>query len=458
MWYNGLSMRIFFFGAAGQVTGSCFLVETKRARVLVDCGMFQGSNFNEGRNHDAFEFDPKTIDAVFVTHAHVDHNGRIPKLAHDGFKGKVYATKGTKDLMHIVWADALKIMTYNKKRYGMPLLYHDADVAVAAAHSKGVDYGKKVSVKGVSVTFHDAGHILGSSFIELEADGKRVIFSGDIGNENVPILKDTQGIGKAIDALIIESTYGDRIHETTTQRRAIIKKTVSEALMGGGTLMIPAFSIERTQELIYELNHLIEHEKVLPRVPFYLDSPMAIAALAVYKRYPQYYDKTAKELRESGDDFLKFPGLVLTKTAQDSKKINVDRGSKVIIAGSGMMTGGRILHHAVRYLTDPKNTLLIVGYTAKNTLGRKLYEGKKRVTIMNKRITVKAKVKAIGALSAHGDQKKLIKWAKSAKGSPKHIFVVHGEDHSSGALAKKLSACFKKASVVVPEEGQSFEI
>lgn len=451
-------MKISFCGAARQVTGSCFLVETSRARVLVDCGMFQGSNFNEGRNHDKFEFDPSSIDAVFVTHAHVDHNGRIPKLVHDGFRGKIVATKGTKDLMHIVWADALKIMTFNKRKYGMPLLYHAEDLAVAAAACKGVDYKKSITVRGVTATFYDAGHILGSSFIVLEADGKRVVFSGDIGNENVPILRDTAKIDKKIDALIIESTYGDRIHETTTERRSIIKKAVSEALCCGGTLMIPAFSIERTQELLYELNHLMEHDKSMPRVPFYLDSPMAIAALAVYKRYPQYYDAKAEQLRKAGDDFLKFPGLKLTRTTNDSKKINMNRGPKVIIAGSGMMTGGRILHHAVRYLTDPKNTLLIVGYTARNTLGRKLYEGKKRVTVMNKRITVKAKVKAIGALSAHGDQKKLLKWAKSAKGAPKHIFTVHGEDHSLGALSKKLKSAFKSSNVVIPKEGDSFEI
>ncbi len=434
------------------------MVETSSAKVLVDCGMFQGSNFNEGRNHEKFEFDPSSIDAVFVTHAHVDHNGRIPKLVHDGFKGKIIATKGTKDLMHIVWADALKIMTYNKRKYGMPLLYHGEDVAVAVAACKGVDYKKSITIKGVTATFHDAGHILGSSFVELEADGKRIVFSGDIGNENVPILQDTASINEKVDALIIESTYGDRIHETTTERRKIIKDAVSKALCCGGTLMIPAFSIERTQELLYELSQLMGSDKSIPRVPFYLDSPMAIAALAVYKRYPQYYDAQAEELTKAGNDFLKFEGLKLTRTTSESKRINNDRGPKVIIAGSGMMTGGRILHHAVRYLTDPRNTLLLVGYTARNTLGRKLYEGKKRVTVMNKRITVKAKVKALGALSAHGDQKKLLKWAKTAKGAPKHIFAVHGEDHSLGALSKKLKAQFKNSNVIIPEEGDSFEI
>lgn len=460
-------MKLTFLGASRGVTGSCFLVETKKTRALIDCGMFQGSDFNAQRNHDPFPFDPKTIDIIFVTHAHIDHNGRIPKLVHDGFGGKVYGTKGTIELMQIVWADAVKVMGYANKKFRTPMLFHEEDLMIAATRCRGVNYGERVDFsKGragkpldITVTFHDAGHVLGASFIEFESENKRIIFSGDIGNDNVPILRDTEPIGKPVDVLLIESTYGDRIHETPTERQKILSDAVVSALMRGGTLMIPAFSIERTQELLYEFDDMIEHKKILPRIPIFLDSPLAINAMAVYHRHPEYYDTEAKHLRDAGDDFFQFPGLVVTRTRDESKTINSVKGPKIIIAGSGMMTGGRILHHAMRYLPDPKSALLIIGYCAEGTLGRRLYEGAERVKILGENIPVRARVKAIGAFSAHGDQNKLVRWASTIKGAPQKIYTVHGEPNAATALAHRLQEKFgDKTQVCVPEEGLVVEI
>ena len=450
-------MKLSFLGAAAQVTGSCFLLETERSRILIDCGMFQGSNFNEGKNHDDFPFDPKTINAIFVTHAHIDHCGRIPKLVHDGFRGKIYATKGTIELMKIVWNDALKVMKYNQRDFGMPRLFHEADVTMAISQCRGVKYGQSIHDEdaGVHVMFYDAGHIFGAAFLKIEADGKRIVFSGDIGNENAPILRDTQKIGKQVDVLIIESTYGDRLHESTDERERIIREHIEHAIERGGTLMIPAFTIERTQELLYELNELIEQKKALPEVPIFLDSPMAIAALPVYRRHPEYYDKEAEHLKKAGDDFFKFPGLRLTASASESRSINNVRGPKIIIAGSGMMCGGRIMHHAQRYLDNPRNTVLIIGFCAEGTTGRKLREGAEYVVIHNKKIPVKARVETIDALSAHGDQKKLLWWADTVEGAPASVYITHGEPNAATTLAEHLYNKFEgKSEVVVPEEGE----
>jgi len=460
-------MKLTFLGAARGVTGSCFLIETKKTRALVDCGMFQGSDFNEKRNRAPFPFDPKSIDVIFVTHAHIDHNGRIPKLIHDGFAGKVYATKGTTELMQVVWADALKVMQYDYKKFGAPLLFHEEDLMIASTRCRGVEYEEVIDLSqgragkslDITVTFHDAGHILGSSFIELEAENKRIIFSGDLGNTDVPILRDTSGIKKPVDVLLVESTYGDRKHESRGERQKIILDAITKGLLRGGTLLIPAFSIERTQELLYELNELIERKHTLPRVPIFLDSPLAISAMQVYHRHPEYYDTDAKHLRDAGDDFFQFPGLTLTRSRDESKEINAVRGPKIIIAGSGMMNGGRIVHHALRYLSDPKSTVLIIGYCAEGTLGRRLYEGAEQVTIMGQRVRVRATIKSIGALSAHADQDTIIAWVGTAKGAPKRIYTVHGEPHAATELAHRLQKKFSdKTQVSVPEEGQVVEI
>ena len=453
-------MKLTFLGATRQVTGSLFLLETKKCKVLIDCGMFQGTDFNEARNHDDFAFDVKKIDAVILSHAHLDHTGRVPKLVHDGFRGAVYGTEGTLALAHLVWEDALAIMAYEHRKFGAPLLFHTDDLAPARHACRPIKYNEWIEVKGcVRFRLHDAGHIFGSSFVELSVEGKRLVFSGDLGNRNAPIVRDTQALPENVDILLVESTYGDRLHESHAKRKHIIKEAVETAVKRGGVVMIPAFSLERTQELIYELKQIIRENKGFPQVPIYIDSPLAIKALEVYRKHPEYYDAEAKLLKRMGGDFFKVPGLTMTLTRDESKMINSAKNPKVIIAGSGMMNGGRIVHHLSRYIEDPKSTVLIVGYQAEGTLGRRLYEGASEVNIMGVRKRVHAKVVAVGALSAHADQRKIIEWTTAPKHPPKQVFMIHGEPHAATELAHRLRDRMPvDTQIVVPEEGLCVEV
>jgi metallo-beta-lactamase family protein len=430
-------MRISFFGASREVTGSCYLVESAKGKILIDCGMFQGCKLCGAQNFADFPFDASEIDAVCITHAHLDHTGRIPKLIKAGFRGKVYATPPTAKLATLVLEDAYKIMLSDFKREYRPMLYEEADIEIALKSFVGVTYNKPVKIKDFTVTFKDAGHIFGSSFIEVRTEaGKSAAFSGDLGNEGTQILMPTEQLG-AVDALIIESTYGNRIHEDESTRESKLKTVIERTIKQKGVLIIPAFAIERTQQLLYEMNHLVEN-RLIPRVDIYLDSPMAIKATAIVEEYPQYYDQAAYKLIASGDDMFDFPGLKSTLSKDESKVINSAPKPKVIIAGSGMMNGGRILHHLIRYLGDASTTVLIVGYQAEGTLGRQLYRGDKTVEIYGERINVKAKIESIGAYSAHADQNKLVSWIKEAEAAPKRVYCTHGEEGAATALATRV--------------------
>ncbi len=421
-------------GANREVTGSCHLLQTTHHRLLVDCGLFQGGSYTDMKNFDPFPFDPKEITHVLITHAHLDHIGRLPKLIHDGYTGPMYATKGTCSLIPLILEDAFQIMMYNNQKFDTPMFYTQEDVAKVSTLLQDVPYRKEIPLgNGDYVVYKDAGHIFGSAFLEVVVDKTRIAFSGDIGNDNVPILKDTESLGD-VDILICESTYGDRIHEKTEERNAIINTIITDAARQGGTIMIPAFSTERTQELLYSLNELSEANK-LPSMPFFVDSPLAIDITKVYTSLPEYYDEEALAHLAHGDDFFHFPHLHMTSTKEESKMINTIKPPKLIIAGAGMMNGGRILHHAHRYLSDPQSTLIIVGYQAEGTLGRRLYEGASHVTIFGDRIPVRCKVKAIGALSGHGDQEKLTRWIGSATTKPSQILYVHGETHAATTLS-----------------------
>jgi metallo-beta-lactamase family protein len=450
-------MEITFFGAAHGVTGSCHLVDTGKQRILFDCGMFQGSNFNEGKNNDDFPFDPKSIDILLVSHAHIDHTGRVPKLVRDGFTGKIYMTKATQEFAKLIWDDAHHIMTYDNKKFGSPILYNEVDITDTLHKITGVDYRETVELaEGVTAVFKDAGHIFGSAFIELTVNGKTIAFSGDIGNNNVPILRETDQLGN-IDILLCETTYGDRVHENERTRKEMLLDVITQGVKRGGAIMMPSFSLERTQEIVYLLDELFVKDKTLPDIPIYVDSPLAIRAFPVYKKYTEYYDTQACEKFMKGNDFLDFERLTLTMTREESMKINHVPNPKLIIAGAGMMNGGRILHHAKRYLSDPNATLIIVGYQAKNTLGRKLYEGAEMVMIHKEKIHVKAKILAIGALSAHGDQKKLLSWIRNAEKQPEKVYCVHGDPHASTTFAHKLRDDMG-LKAFVPEEGEMVEI
>lgn len=438
-------MKVHFFGAAGEVTGSNSLVETGDKKIIVDCGMFQGGDFNEAKNHDPLPYSAKDISAVVITHAHLDHTGRLPLLIKEGFTGFFYATPATMELAELVLRDALSVMEHDSIKFGRQVLYSEQDIAEVMEQFKPIDYYHEQDLFGdgsVKIFLRDAGHIFGSAFVELVAEGKRVVFSGDVGSVHVPILRDTDNLPEDIDLLVCESTYGNRLHESDQTRRQILEKAVLEAVKRGGVLMIPSFSLERTQELLYELDKLIEQEHRLPAMSIFLDSPLAIGATKVYRKYTQYYDESAVKLIKSGDDMFDFPGLVLSETKEDSKRINSVRNPKIIIAGAGMMNGGRILHHALRYLSDPQSTLLIIGYQAQGTLGRQIQEGAINVQVMGEKVSVRCAVKTIGAFSAHGDQNKLLDWINSAKNLPKRVCLNHGENDACQVFREKIKEKF----------------
>lgn len=431
-------MKLSFFGAAGEVTGSCYVLEVAKTKIMVDCGMFQGTVFSDDRNHAKFPFDPKSIDAVVITHAHLDHTGRLPKLVAAGFTGRIFATKPTIDLTTIILEDALEVMSYEEEKKGHKMVFSEIDVANVKAYWKATDYGKKVEItKGVTARWHDAGHILGSSFIEIEMEGERIVFSGDLGNRDVPIMRPLEPLPQNVDALILESTYGAHLHEDPKIRTERLREIIIRTVKNNGVLMIPAFAVERIQEILYELHGLIDAHKI-PSVPIYLDSPLAIRATDIFKKYPEYYNVAALRLMSEGETLFEFNELHRTLTRNESRAINNVPSPKVIIAGAGMMTGGRIMHHLRRYLSDRNSTLLIVGFQAERTLGRALLNGAKEVDIYGELVRVNANIEKLGGYSAHADRDALVNWVAAAKKPPKKIFIIHGEQDSREALAHEL--------------------
>lgn len=454
-------MKISFHGAAGEVTGSCMLVETAKTKFIVDCGMFQGSRFAHEENFEPWPFDPKTINFVLLTHAHVDHCGRLPVLSRDGFSGKIYSTPATRDLSEIILLDSAKVIKEEALRHGGSALFKEKDVFQVMNQFWGIEYGKKQKLAiDVTIKFRDAGHILGSATIEVwikeGLKTKKIVFSGDLGNPPAPVVRDTEFIDGA-DFVVIESTYGGRIHESSEMRLDILKRAVLESIGRGGVLMIPSFALERTQELLYELNRLSE-SKQIPRVPIFLDSPLAINALEIYRRYSNLFDDESKKRMADGDDIFKFDGLELAKTTEQSKKINKVSPPKVILAGSGMSNGGRILYHLKLYLPGVKNHMLIISFQSEGSLGRQLRDGAKKVMIDGEPIGVKAKVTAIGSYSSHADQPKLLHWLKQINGpSPKLVFISHGEPKSSLMLADGVKQKLNLNTEVV-EKNKIYEI
>ena len=445
-------MKITFWGGAGTVTGSNYLVETGKTKILVDCGLNQGSHFAEKENFKPFPYDPKEIQAVFVTHAHVDHTGRLPKLLKEGFRGTVYSTPPTKDFAELLLMDSEHLMQMEAQREKEPPLYSTEDVNELMKFWEGIPYHEKVEVGDISVELFDAGHILGSCTVLISGDGKRVVFSGDLGNYPAPIIQPTEPLPDA-DYCVLESTYGDRIHERTENRRDDLEDVVEDTVKSGGVLLIPAFAMERTQELLYHLHQLFE-EKRIPKIPVFLDSPLAIKLTTVYKKYEKYFNPDSKHLAASGDDILNFPELQLTLTTEQSKAINQVPPPKIIIAGSGMSQGGRILHHERLYLSGAKNTILFVGYQSMGSLGRRVLEGEKRVHIFGEEVSVNAKVRSLPAYSAHADQSQLIAWIYPHRERLKKVFVVQGEGEASQVLSQKLRDELA-VDTLIPDKGQS---
>ena len=455
-------IRITFHGGSRDVTGANYLIETDKSKVLVDCGLIQGGLHVEERNFAPFAYDPKTVDALLLTHAHIDHTGRAPKLFKEGFLGKIISTYPTHDLLKVMLEDSQGLMEAEAEREKREPLYTKRDVERALEHSYGVDYGKIIEITDdIRVRFRDAGHILGSAIIEMwvkSAEGeKKIVFSGDLGNSPVPLLRPTELIDEA-EYVLVEAVYGDRIHEDREERKNVLEDAIEDTIAKGGTLMIPAFAIERIQEMLYELNSLVENRRI-PPIPIFIDSPMAINATAVYRKYPQYYNTQATHLIKSGDKLFDFPRLKFTYTSEESIAINDVPPPKVILAGSGMSTGGRILHHERRYLPDPNSMLLIIGYQVAGSLGRRVLDGADEVRIFGEPVAVRARVRAIGGYSAHADQEALAHWVGHIHkgGKLKKVFIVQGEEGPALALRQILRDNLG-IDAVAPVYGESFDL
>lgn len=435
------------------MTGSNYLLESGGTKILVDCGLNQGSHFAERQNFEAFAYNPQDITAVLITHAHIDHIGRLPKLYKDGFHGKIYSTHPTKDFAEFLLLDSEHILNKEAEREGKPPLYTTEDVMAVMNLWQGVDYHASVTVGSFAVQFLNAGHILGSAIVQIEAEGKKIIFSGDLGNYPAPIITPTEML-KDANYCLIESTYGDRVHEGVDERQEHLEDAIEDIVKSGGTLIIPAFAMERTQDLLFHLNELVEHGRV-PRVPVYIDSPLAIKLTEVYRKYQSYFNAETKAVIHSGDDILNFPGLHFTLTTEQSKEINQVPQPKVIIAGSGMSQGGRVLHHELLYLPDPKSMILFIGYQVAGSLGRQILEGAKRVKIFGEEVPVHCTVRVISGYSAHADQPRLLGWLSSMRSTLQKVFVVQGEKESPVVLAQKIRDDLA-LDAVIPEPGQEF--
>jgi metallo-beta-lactamase family protein len=450
-------LKVTFAGGAVTPTGSNFLLDYDGVRILVDCGLYQGGYQAHLENRKDFTYDASSIDYLFITHGHLDHVGRIAKLVRAGFAGKIYSTAPTRDIGELIMLDSMRIINREHESEGIPPIYEEKDVVATMSMWTPLKYHEVLSIKdGLSVRLKDAGHIMGSSMIEFTVNGKKIIFTGDLGNTPSPLLRDTESLEGA-DYLFIESVYGDRNHEHKDHRVEKLKEIMLSTIKRGGTLMIPAFSVERTQELLYHMNEMIENGEI-PRVKIYLDSPLGIKVTQVYKKYAKDFMNTeVNSIIKSGDDIFNFKGLVITESKEDSKAINDDKGAKIIIAGSGMSNGGRIMHHEMHYLSDPKSTLLMVGYQAVGTLGRQLQEGAKVVRIFGEEVRVKCNLENIGGFSAHKDSDNLLKLVETGAATLKKVFVILGEPRSQMFLGQKIHEHYG-LEVKIPTAGEVVEI
>ena len=473
-------MKITFLGATRTVTGSNFLVEAAGKKFLVDCGMWQGKKEMEEENFNEFDFDPKQIDFMLLTHAHIDHSGRIPKLYKEGYRNPVITTKATRDLCSIMLPDSGHIQEQeiewrNRKRMregkeALPPLYTAQDAIDTMEIFKPVNYDEIIEIDpNIYVRFNDAGHMLGSAIIEIwvKEDGKetKAVFTGDLGNNDIPLLSSPTMIDNC-DYLVMESTYGGRLHIRNDEKANLFLNIVSETLDKGGTVVIPSFAVGRTQEILYELNNLKDAQDseefkkkyaTLMKAPVYVDSPLAISATEVFRENANLFDEETQALIERGDNPLEFPGLQFTRTADESKALNEKNESAIIISASGMCEVGRIKHHLKHHLWDPNSTVLFVGYQAPGTLGRRIVDGEKVVRIFGEEIAVNARIEYIEGYSGHADQEWLMNFIYSFITKPKHVFLVHGEPNGQEILKAKIEE-EAKLPVIIPEYGQTYTL
>jgi metallo-beta-lactamase family protein len=441
-----MSIKLKFLGAAQNVTGSRHLLEANGTKILVDCGLYQERQFRV-RNWEPFTCPPESLHAVLLTHAHLDHCGLLPKLVKEGFKGRIYCTPATSEIAQIILLDSAHLQEedaeFKRKRhkregrkgpYPVEPLYTTADAEACFPQFSIVKYKKTIEIgAGVEATFCDAGHVLGSSIIRVKVsrDGqdRTIIFSGDIGRPDRPIVHDPSIVEQA-DYILVESTYGDRVHEGPEDTKKMIADVINSTKQAGGNIIVPSFALERSQELLYYINELLL-EKAIPQLQVFLDSPMASRITKVFQNHRELYDEEMTEFMRRNKSPFEFPGLKMAGTSDESKAINHIRGTIMVIAGSGMCTGGRIKHHLVNNITRPGNTIMFVGYQAVGTLGRQIVNGEKEVRILGQDYPVNARIARINGFSAHADKEELFEWLSGLKKPPRKLFVVHGESESA---------------------------
>jgi len=450
-----MAISLQFLGAAQNITGSSYLLQANGRKILIDCGLYQEREFRY-RNFNPFPVDPESIDAVLLTHAHLDHCGLLPKLVKEGFTGKIICTPATEQITKIILQDAGRIQEedaiFKKKRhererrkgaYPEIPLYTEQDAKAVFPLFKSIDYQTPIKInESMNAIFYDAGHILGSAMIKvtaLSAGIKRtIVFSGDLGRWDKPIIRDPSIIEEA-DYILVESTYGDRLHEDSIEIKNKLSNAINSTEQKGGNIVIPSFTVGRTQELLYYLNELLKEDRI-PHLITFVDSPMAINVIDVFKQHPECFDKKMRSLTKKGSSPFYFTTLKLTRRVAESKAINRIRGSSIIIASSGMCTGGRIKHHLKNNISRPQSSILFVGYQAKGTLGRQIINGIKKVRIYGTVHPVKAQIIQINGFSAHADKNELLRWLSGFKSAPKKLFVVHGEEDASLKFARTITA------------------
>jgi len=466
-----MNIKLTFLGAAQNVTGSQYLIETNNAKFLVDCGLYQERELT-GRNWGPFLFPPEKLDAVLLTHAHLDHCGLLPRLVREGFNQAIYCTGATSEITRIMLLDSGKIQEedadFKRRRHKresrkgpypeIPLYTRDDAEAVSPLFSP-VKYGQNVQIgDGVEATFYDAGHVLGSSMIRLKieqnGEARTILFSGDIGRRNKPILNDPTLFDEA-DYVIVESTYGDRLLESPQDAANQLAEAINTTVKRGGNVVIPSFALERSQELLYYLSKF-RLEGRIPHLKVFVDSPMAVEVTGVFERHPELFDEEMKKLLRQQSSPFDFPGLNLVGTVDESKAINHMDGSVIIIAGSGMCTGGRIKHHLVNNITREESTILFVGYQAAGTLGRHIVGGTKRVRILGQYYPVRARIAQLNGFSAHADRDGLVRWLSSLRKPPRRVFVTHGELDASQNLAGLIRSRHAWETIVPSYQEQVF--
>jgi metallo-beta-lactamase family protein len=445
---------LIFYGGAGSVTGANFLLDTGAKKVLIDCGTEEQEKLCDTLNSKAFAYDPSTIDVLFVTHAHQDHIGRIPKLVRDGFRGEIHSTAATKDIAAVMLEDALNVMTEHSRAHGCAPLYAAADIEQALVLWRGHQYHEKVSVGDANAEFLDAGHILGSAMIRFTRGGRTILFTGDLGNTPEPLLQPTES-PEGAHYVVMESVYGDRLHEGKEERRDVLEGAIETVRSEHGVLLIPSFSIERTQVLLFELNTLVE--RGMQPIPVYLDAPLAIRLTGFFRTYSSLLNEGVRAHFERGNDPFSFKGLRVIKDVRESQAIHKESDPKVIIAGAGMSGGGRIRAHEKRYLSHKQAMMLFAGFQAPGTLGRALLDGERHVEIDGERIRVRAQMRQLSGYSGHADRDQLLSFIEKTTPTLECVFVTMGEPKASLFLAQRMHD-FLGLDARVPKKGESADI